>query len=107
MPITELLDRNSEQYGSDVCLVEINPEIKEVRRVTWKEYELIEPNPVTHYRREITWSVFEEKAIRFANMLISRGVKNRNLVIFLDSSGYKHIGKQICQYAYIQRSQEK
>ena len=27
MPITELLDRNSEQYGSDVCLVEINPEI--------------------------------------------------------------------------------
>jgi acyl-CoA synthetase (AMP-forming)/AMP-acid ligase II len=83
MPITELLDRNSEQYGSDVCLVEINPEIKEVRRVTWKEYELIEPNPVTHYRREITWSVFEEKANRFANMLISRGVKKNDKVAIL------------------------
>ena len=83
MPITELLDRNSEQYGSDVCLVEINPEIKEVRRVTWKEYELIEPNPVTHYRREITWSVFEEKANRFANMLLSRGVKKNDKVAIL------------------------
>ncbi|MCR4647701.1 MAG: acyl--CoA ligase [Lachnospiraceae bacterium] len=83
MPITELLDRNSREFGSEVCLVEINPEIKEVRRVTWKEYELIEPNPVTHYRREITWNVFEEKANRFANMLISRGVKKNDKVAIL------------------------
>ena len=83
MPITEILDRNSELYGSDICLVEINPEIKETRRVTWKEYELIEPNPVTHYRREITWSVFEEKANRFANMLLSRGVKKNDKVAIL------------------------
>ncbi len=74
MPITELLKRNAELYGSDVALVEINPEITEVRRITWKEYELIEPNPESHYRREITWKVFNEKANRFANMLIERGV---------------------------------
>lgn len=61
-------------YGNDICLVEINPEVKEVRRVTWKEYELMEPNPTTHYRREITWNVFNEKANRFANLLMQRGV---------------------------------
>ncbi len=74
MPITELLERNAELYGNDVALVEINPEITEVRRRTWKEYELIEPNPECHYRREITWKVFDEKANRFANMLLERGV---------------------------------
>ena len=80
MPITELLERNADQYGNDVALVEINPEIKERRRVTWKEYELIEASPETHYRREITWSVFDEKANRFANLLLSRGVKKGDKV---------------------------
>ena len=75
MPITDILERNCKLYGNDICLVEINPEIKETRRVTWKEYELMEPNPVTHYRREITWSVFNEKANRFANLLLERGIK--------------------------------
>lgn len=74
MPITELLERNADLYGNDVALVEVNPEITEVRRITWKEYELIKPNPECHYRREITWKVFDEKANRFANMLIERGV---------------------------------
>ncbi|MCQ2518063.1 MAG: acyl--CoA ligase [Lachnospiraceae bacterium] len=83
MPITEILERNVELYGDDICLVEINPEIQETKRVTWKEYELIEPNPVAHYRREITWSVFEEKANRFANMLIGRGVKKGDKVAIL------------------------
>lgn len=75
MPITQILERNAREFGNDVALVEVNPEIRETRRVTWKEYELIEPNPVCHYRREITWSVFNEKANRFANLLLSRGVK--------------------------------
>ena len=83
MPITELLDRNSREHGSEICLVEINPEVTEVRRVTWKEYDLIEANPTTHYRREITWNVFEEKANRFANMLLSRGVKKGDKVAIL------------------------
>ena len=80
MPITELLERNADLYGNDVALVEVNPEITEVRRKTWKEYELIEPNPECHYRREITWKVFDEKANRFANMLLSRGVQKGDKV---------------------------
>ncbi len=80
MPITEILERNCENFGEDICLVEINPEIKEHRRVTWKEYELMEPNPMVHYRREITWNVFNEKANRFANLLLSRGVKKEDKV---------------------------
>ncbi|MCR5421069.1 MAG: acyl--CoA ligase [Lachnospiraceae bacterium] len=75
MPITDLLEKNAAEYGDDVCLVELNPEIKENRRKTWKDYELIESNPREPYRREITWSVFDEKANRFANMLMGRGIK--------------------------------
>ena len=80
MPITDLLRRNAELYANDTALVEVNPEITEVRRVTWKDYELIEPNPVSCYRREVTWKVFDEKANRFANMLLDRGVKKGDKV---------------------------
>ena len=58
MPITDILEKNCRLYGDDVCLVEINPEMPETRRVTWKEYELIEPVRASYYRREITWNVF-------------------------------------------------
>ena len=40
MPITELLERNADQYGNDVALVEINPEIKERRRMTRSRFFL-------------------------------------------------------------------
>ena len=83
MPITEILERNARLYGNDVALVEINPEQKELRRVTWKEYELIEPSASSYYRREITWGVFNEKANRFANLLISRGIKKGDKVAIL------------------------
>ncbi|MBQ6576096.1 MAG: acyl--CoA ligase [Lachnospiraceae bacterium] len=75
MPITKLLENNADKYPNDVALIEINPKIKENRRVTWKEYELIESTKKESYRREITWSVFDEKANRFANYLIGRGIK--------------------------------
>ncbi|MBQ6587826.1 MAG: acyl--CoA ligase [Butyrivibrio sp.] len=75
MPITDLLERNSKLYGEEVALVEINPEIREEQRVTWKEYELIQPTSTAYYRRQITWSVFDEKANRVANMLMERGIK--------------------------------
>ena len=61
MPITDLLERNSKLYGDEVALVEMNPEIQEEPRVTWREYELIQPTTASPYRREITWSVFDEK----------------------------------------------
>ena len=83
MPITEILEENCRKYGEDICLVEINPQLKEDRRITWKEYSLMEPTPFVHYRREITWSVFNEKANRFANMLIGRGVKKGDKVAIL------------------------
>ncbi len=83
MPITELLEQNCAKFGNNIALVEINPDIQENRRVTWKEYELIEPNTLCHYRREITWNVFNEKANRFANLLISRGVKKGDKVAIL------------------------
>ena len=83
MPITDLLEKNSKLYGDDVALVELNPEIKEIRRVTWKEYDLMEPTPATSFRREITWRVFDEKANRFANLLLSRGIKKGDKVAIL------------------------
>ena len=83
MPITEILERNCKLYGDEVCLVEVNPEIKDNRRVTWKEFELIESNSPSYYRREITWNVFNEKANRFANLLIQRGIKKGDKVAIL------------------------
>ncbi|MBO4863182.1 MAG: acyl--CoA ligase [Eubacterium sp.] len=80
MPITKILERNAMEYANDVALVEVNPAITERRRVTWREYELMEPNPKAPYRREITWSVFNEKANRFANLLLSRGIKKNDKV---------------------------
>ena len=74
MPITDLLERNSKLYGNEIALVEINPEQQEPIRITWKEYSLIQPTSSKPYRREITWGVFDEKANRVANMLLSRGV---------------------------------
>ena len=73
MPITDLLERNSKLYGDEIALVEINPEVQEEPRVTWREYELIQPTSAIPYRREITWSVFDEKANRVANLLLGRG----------------------------------
>ena len=83
MPITDILDKNCELYGNEIALVEINPEVTDNRRVTWKEYNLIEANPTTHYRREITWNVFNEKANRFANLLLERGIKKNDKVAIL------------------------
>ena len=81
MPLTDILEKNCRLYGDDVCLVEINPEMPETRRVTWKEFELIEPVRAPYYRREITWNVFNEKANRFANLLLERGVKKGDKVV--------------------------
>ena len=75
MPITDILEKNCRLYGDDVALVEINPEMPETKRTTWKEFDLIEPSRAAYYRRKITWNVFNEKANRFANLLIERGIK--------------------------------
>ncbi len=83
MPVTDFLDRNARMYPNEVALVELNPDEKDTRRTTWKEYDLIQPDLFEPYRREITWGVFNEKANRFANMLIGRGVKKGEKVAIL------------------------
>ena len=83
MPLTDILEKNCRLYGDDVCLVEINPEIPETTPLTRKEIELIEPVRAPYYRREITWNVFNEKANRFANLLLERGVKKGDKVAIL------------------------
>lgn len=53
MPVTDFLERNVKLYGDETALVELNPEMKETRRMTWKEYDLIQPTTDEPYRREI------------------------------------------------------
>ena len=79
MPITDLLRRNAKEFGNDIALVERNPEKSEDRRMTWREYDLVESGGMP-YRREITWSVFDEKANRFANLLLERGINKEDKV---------------------------
>ena len=75
MPITDLLTKNAKEYPNETALVEINPELSEPSRITWNEYELVQPTSTVPYRREISWSVLDEKANRCANLLLNRGIK--------------------------------
>ena len=76
MVITEFLERNARLYRDEPALVEINPSEERDRAATWREYSLIERSrPDEPYRREMTWGQFDKKANRFANLLLSRGVK--------------------------------
>ena len=83
MPITEFLVRNAELYPNDTALVEINPHFEPTARITWKDYSLMQPEPGQPFRREITWMDFERKANRFANLLLSRGLKRGTKVAIL------------------------
>ena len=76
MVITEFLERNARLYGSEVSLVEINPSEERDKAVTWRDFSLIQSaRPDAPYRREMTWRDFDRKANRFANLLLSRGLK--------------------------------
>ena len=83
MPVTDLLERNHKLYGNEVALVELNPLMQETKKVSWKEYDLVQATNPRPYRRELTWEVFDEKANRVANMLIERGVKKGDRVAIL------------------------
>ena len=75
MIITELLERNAKIWPDEISLVEINPAAQPEKTVTWREYNLIESSPEGRYRREMSWREFDVKANRFANLLLTRGVK--------------------------------
>ena len=81
--ITQILERNAREWPNDVALVEINPQELEKRNTTWREFSLIESSPLEAFRSEITWAEFDEKANRFANFLLSRGLKRGDKVAIL------------------------
>ena len=83
LPITEYLVNNAKNFRDDIALVEINPEVEEKNRVTWREYSLIEPSNTNSLRKEMTWGEFDKKANRFCNLLLSRGIKKGDRVAIL------------------------
>ena len=91
MPIPDMLRANARLYPNESALVEVNPEVRERRNLTWRDYDLIESTSTCAYRREITWEVFDEKANRFANLLISRGVGKGDKVAILLMNGIEWI----------------
>jgi acyl-CoA synthetase (AMP-forming)/AMP-acid ligase II len=79
MPITEILTRNATLYGEEISLIEVNPEIEEVK-TNWKDYDLVETDPSRKFRREMTWREFDDKANRFANFCLDRGLEEEHKV---------------------------
>lgn len=83
MPITEILQKNADFYPNDTALVEINPKLDNKSKMTWREYSLIVTDPSQAYRREMTWGEFNKMSNRFANLLLTRGIKRGDKVAVL------------------------
>ena len=84
MVITDLLERNARLYGSETALVEINPSEERDNAITWRDFSLIEnAMPDAPYRRELSWRDFDRRANRFANLLLSRGLRRGTKVAIL------------------------
>ena len=83
MPITDFLERNARLHPNEVSLVEVNPENQPDKNISWHEYSLIESSGGEKYRRELTWKEFDVAANRFANLLLTRGVKKGDKVAIL------------------------
>ena len=84
MVITDFLEKNARLYGNEVSLVEINPSEERDNAATWWDFNLIESaSEGAPYRRELTWREFERRANRFANLLLSRGLKKGTKVAIL------------------------
>ena len=84
MVITDFLEKNARLYGNEVSLVEINPSEERDNAATWWDFNLIESaSEDAPYRRELTWRDFDRKANRFANLLLSRGLKKGTKVAIL------------------------
>ena len=83
MPITDILEHNATLFKNDVSLVELNPGDDDKPRMTWREYSLIESTGKARFRKEITWGEFNVQANRFANLLLSRGIKKGDKIAIL------------------------
>ena len=84
MIITDFLEKNARLYGQETALVEINPSEERDKAVTWWDFNLIESaGQDAPYRRELSWKDFDRRANRFANLLLSRGLKKGTKVAVL------------------------
>ncbi len=83
MTIVDLLEKNAKELGDEIALVEINPELTESRRLTWRDYDLVQSTERSYHRTEISWTVFNEKANRFANALMNLGIGKGDKVAIL------------------------
>lgn len=84
MTIMQLLEHNADMYGDEICLTEINPELREnTNYVHWLDFDLIESDPRGQYRRELSWNEFNAKANRMANQLLNLGIKKGDKVAVL------------------------
>jgi len=84
MIITDFLERNARLYGQESALVEVNPSEERDKAVTWWDFNLIESaSQDAPYRRELSWKDFDRRANRFANLLLSRGLKKGTKVAVL------------------------
>ena len=84
MIITDFLERNARLYSSQSSLVEINPSEERDKAATWWDFNLIESaGQDAPYRRELSWKDFDRRANRFANLLLSRGLKKGTKVAVL------------------------
>jgi len=81
--ITEFLEKNARITPDSSALVEINPALQPDHTVSWREFNLIESASGGKYRREMTWREFDQTANRFANLLLSRGIKKGDKVAIL------------------------
>ena len=84
MTIMDFLEKNARLYGQETALVEINPSEERDKAVTWWDFSLIESaGQDAPYRRELSWKDFDRRANRFANLLLSRGLKKGTKVAIL------------------------
>ncbi len=83
MIITEFLEKNARITPDHTALVEINPALQPDHTISWREFNLIESSSGGKYRREITWREFDQTANRFANLLLSRGIRKGDKVAIL------------------------
>ena len=64
--------------------MELSPSEERDKAVTWWDFNLIESaSPDTPYRRDLSWKDFDRRANRFANLLLSRGLKKGTKVAVL------------------------
>ena len=55
MPVTDLLRRNAREHGNEVALVELNPSMEDMRRYSFKEYDLV-PTVSSRYAKSFSSS---------------------------------------------------